>query len=208
MHRLGVAHNDLAKEPNLLVTTEGQPALVDFQLATITHQRGRLFRMLAREDIRHLLKHKRTYCADARDVRSQIQAILKDVAEENNHISPNSPKNLKQSFNSFNDTWSPRIAGQINDMQIKLAKLEGEFVWHHHPVEDELFFVHKGTLLMKFRDRDEYVKEGEFIIVPHGVEHCPVAVDDICEVVLLEPRTTLNTGTATDTRTVSNLAHV
>ena len=81
-------------------------------------------------------------------------------------------------------------------MQIKLAKFAGEFVWHFHKKKDELFFVHKGRLLMKFRDRDEIVEAGEFIVVPHGVEHCPVALDDTCEVVLLEPGTTVNTGTA------------
>nr|WP_244846614.1 cupin domain-containing protein [Mesorhizobium sp. L-8-3] len=90
-------------------------------------------------------------------------------------------------------------------MQIKLAKFSGEFVWHFHKSEDELFLVHKGRLLMKFRDRDEIIEEGEFIVVPHGVEHCPVALDDTCEVVMLEPSTTLNTGTTRNERTVTEL---
>lgn len=148
------------------------------------------------------------YPAEGRDVPSQLAAIIQDVARLNNHISPFHKKNLVSAFSGFADTWSPKIAGQINDMQIKLAKFEGEFVWHFHEREDELFFVHKGRLLMKFRDRDEIVEEGEFIVVPHGVEHCPVALDDTCEVVLLEPGTTLNTGTAKDERTVSELGHI
>ena len=109
---------------------------------------------------------------------------------------------------SFSETWSPRVAGQVNDMMVKLAKFEGEFVWHHHETEDELFLVHKGRLLMKFRDRDEIVEEGEFIIVPHGVEHCPVALDGPCEVLLLEPATTVNTGNTEDPRRVTDLSHV
>nr|WP_245418439.1 MULTISPECIES: cupin domain-containing protein [Cohaesibacter] len=85
-------------------------------------------------------------------------------------------------------------------MQIKLAKFQGAFTWHFHEKEDELFLVHRGRLLMRFRDREEIVEEGEFIVVPHGVEHCPVALTDICEVVLLEPASTVNTGTAEDER--------
>jgi mannose-6-phosphate isomerase-like protein (cupin superfamily) len=93
-------------------------------------------------------------------------------------------------------------------MQVKLAKFSGEFVWHFHRNEDELFLVHRGRLLMKFRDRDEIIEEGEFIVVPHGVEHCPVALGGTCEVVLLEPGTTLNTGNVTDGRTVTELGHI
>ena len=127
------------------------------------------------------------YPADGTDLPGQLSAIIRDVAQLNNHLSPFSKKNLTAAFEGFSDTWSPKVAGQINDMQIKLAKFEGEFVWHFREQEDELFFVHKGRLLMKFRDRQEIVEEGEFIVVPHGVEHCPVALDDTCEVVLFEP---------------------
>ncbi len=148
------------------------------------------------------------YPAEGGDLEQQLRAILKDVAEVNNHITRNAPTNLVQSFETFTETWRPRVAGQINDMLVKLAKFEGEFIWHHHRVEDELFFVHRGTLLMKFRDRDEVVKEGEFIIVPHGVEHCPVALDGVCEVMLLEPGTTVNTGNVTEARTVTELEEV
>nr|WP_254446471.1 cupin domain-containing protein [Ruegeria sp. HKCCD8929] len=142
------------------------------------------------------------------DLRSQLRAIMRDLAEVNNHVSDVPAKNLVASFAKFEETWSPRIAGRINDMLLKLVKLKGEFVWHYHTVEDELFFVHRGKMLMKFRDRDEVVNEGEFIIVPHGVEHCPVALSDICEVMLLEPGTTLNTGNATDERTVNELVQI
>jgi mannose-6-phosphate isomerase-like protein (cupin superfamily) len=148
------------------------------------------------------------YPAEANDLASQLGAIVRDVAELNGHISPFGKKSLDRAFGSFEDTWSPRVAGQINDMQIKLVKLEGDFTWHFHHDEDELFLVHRGRLLMKFRDREEIIEEGEFIVVPRGVEHCPVALSESCEVVLLEPASTVNTGTASDARTVHDLARV
>jgi len=101
--------------------------------------------------------------------------------------------------------WNPHIVGDVNDMQVKLVKLKGEFQWHHHDVEDELFLVVRGTLLMKFRDRDVTVEQGEFIIVPHTVEHCPVALGEECHVLLFEPSTTLNTGTEDTERTRRDL---
>lgn len=135
------------------------------------------------------------YPADSKDVANQLAAIIRDVAKLNHHVSPLHKKNLVNSFSSFSDTWSPKIAGQINNMQIKLAKFEGEFVWNFNKQEDALFFVHKGCLLMKYRDRDEIIEEGEFIVVPHGIEHCPIALGDTCEVVLFEPCTkTVKTG--------------
>lgn len=149
------------------------------------------------------------YPAEANDLDTQLSAIVRDVAELNGHLSPFGKKSLDRAFGTFEDTWSPRVAGQINDMQIKLVKLEGDFAWHFHHDEDELFLVHRGRMLMKFRDREEIIEEGEFIVVPRGVEHCPVALSDRCEVVLLEPATTLNTGTASDdARTVHHLAQV
>ncbi len=148
------------------------------------------------------------YPADSPELEEQLRCIQKDVAGVNKHISPYGVKNLDQSFAKFSEFWSPRIAGRVNDMHIKLAKFDGEFVWHYHEIEDELFFVHRGKLLMKFRDRDEIVNEGEFIIVPHGVEHCPVALEGPCEVMLLEPATTVNTGNADDDRRVVDLAQV
>ena len=101
--------------------------------------------------------------------------------------------NLADKFSLFEEHWSPKIIGELNDNHVKLAKLQGEFVWHHHDEEDELFLVVKGRLLMKFRDRDEWVDEGEFIIVPKGVEHKPVAEEEV-HLILIEPKTTSNTG--------------
>ncbi|MBZ5584118.1 MAG: cupin domain-containing protein [Acidobacteriia bacterium] len=112
--------------------------------------------------------------------------------------------NLVAVFSRFSDHWSPKVIGDINDMQIKAVKLRGEFVWHRHEAEDELFLVHRGRLLMRFRDREVWVKEGEFLIVPQGVEHQPVAERE-CEVILLEPRSTLNTGNVRNERTVEEL---
>lgn len=113
------------------------------------------------------------------------------------------PINLKHKFSLFTDLWSPKIAGELNDSHVKLVKLKGEFVWHHHDNEDELFLVVKGTLTMKFRDRDETIRQGEFIIVPRGVDHKPVADHEV-HVMLLEPKTTLNTGNIRGDRTVEN----
>ncbi|HWZ98428.1 MAG TPA: cupin domain-containing protein [Candidatus Dormibacteraeota bacterium] len=115
--------------------------------------------------------------------------------------------NLEQKFATFSDHWSPKILGEINDFHVKAAKLKGEFVWHHHDLEDELFFVVKGALRMKFRDREEIVRPGEFIIVPHGVEHLPAA-DEETHILLLEPKSTLNTGNISNERTVAQLEHI
>jgi mannose-6-phosphate isomerase-like protein (cupin superfamily) len=102
--------------------------------------------------------------------------------------------NLREKFSRISEYWSPKIAGEVNDAYVKLVKFQGEFVWHHHEKEDELFLVMGGTMRMCFRDRDVLVREGEFIIVPHGVEHKPVAEGGEVQVVLLEPKSTLNTG--------------
>jgi mannose-6-phosphate isomerase-like protein (cupin superfamily) len=101
--------------------------------------------------------------------------------------------NLNQKFGLFNEYWSPKIAGELNGQQVKLAKLHGEFVWHKHDVEDELFFVTKGTLKMEFRDKTITIEENEFLIVPRGVEHRPVAIEEVW-LMLFEPASTLNTG--------------
>ena len=117
-------------------------------------------------------------------------------------------KNLAEGFAVIREPWSPRVAGDINNMQIKLVKLEGEFIWHRHEEEDELFLVVSGRLRMEFRDQPpQIVRPGEFIIVPHGVEHRPVA-EEPCEVVLLEPATTLNTGNVDNERTVRDLGRI
>ncbi len=115
--------------------------------------------------------------------------------------------NLGEKFRSFTDQWSPKIVGEINDSYVKAVKLQGEFVWHHHEREDEMFLVVKGTLRMKFRDHEEVIREGEFIIVPHGTEHLPIA-DEEAQVLLFEPKSTLNTGNITNERTVAQLEHI
>jgi mannose-6-phosphate isomerase-like protein (cupin superfamily) len=100
----------------------------------------------------------------------------------------------------FTDHWHPRIVGELNGQHVKLVKFAGEFVWHHHEHEDELFLVMKGRFRMDFRDRQVWLDEGEFLIVPRGVEHRPVAEDEV-SVLLFEPATTINTGNVTDERT-------
>ncbi|MEM6353292.1 MAG: cupin domain-containing protein [Cyanobacteria bacterium P01_D01_bin.14] len=105
--------------------------------------------------------------------------------------------NVAEKLALFSDRWSPKIVGELNGQQVKLVKLQGEFVWHHHEDADELFWVLKGQMQMRFRDRTETVKPGEFIIVPRGVEHQPVAEEEV-HVLLLEPAGTLNTGNVVD----------
>lgn len=115
--------------------------------------------------------------------------------------------NLAETLTQITDHWHPHIVGDINSMQVKLVKLVGEFDWHHHETEDELFLVLKGTLLMRLREREITVGEGEFIIVPHGVEHLPVAEDEV-HLLLVEPATTLNTGTVQNERTRNALTRL
>jgi len=103
------------------------------------------------------------------------------------------PINLLEKFSLFNDQWSPKIIAESNGQLIKLAKIEGEFVWHNHPDEDEVFFIVKGNLLIKFRDRDIHLKEGDLYVVPKGEDHFPVAEEE-CWVMLVEPKGTKHTG--------------
>lgn len=109
--------------------------------------------------------------------------------------------NLTQKLTLFNNHWHPRIVGELNDSHVKVVKVQGEFVWHHHDHEDELFLVLNGRLQMQFRDREVWLEEGEFIIVPRGVEHRPVAPEE-AHLLLLEPKSTLNTGNVMDEKTV------
>ena len=113
------------------------------------------------------------------------------------------PVNLAQKFQLFHETWSPKIVGEINDAYVKLARLKGEFVWHKHDNEDELFLVIKGRLLIKLRQQELWLGEGEFAVIPRGVEHCPVAEDEV-QVLLLEPKSTINTGDLQNERTVDS----
>ena len=110
---------------------------------------------------------------------------------------------LSEKLDLFEDYWSPRIVGELNDSHIKLAKLKGEFVWHHHEAEDELFLILKGRLQIKLRDRDIFLEEGEFVIIPKGVEHLPIAEEE-AHVMLLEPKSILNTGNLNNERTVAD----
>jgi mannose-6-phosphate isomerase-like protein (cupin superfamily) len=112
--------------------------------------------------------------------------------------------NLNEKLAKVKEPWSPKIVGEVNDTYVKIVKFTGEFVWHHHDNEDELFLVVKGRLRMKFRDREVTVTPGEFVIVPKGVEHMPVADEEV-QVVLIEPKTTLNTGNVRNERTLPQL---
>ena len=115
--------------------------------------------------------------------------------------------NINEKLSRFSDHWSPKIVGELNDSYVKVVKLKGEFIWHHHDHEDELFLVIKGQLLMRLRDRDIRLNPGEFLIVPRGVEHMPVAEEEV-HLVLLEPKTTLNTGNVRNERTVEEPARI
>jgi len=112
--------------------------------------------------------------------------------------------NLLEKFALFNEYWNPKIVGELNGQQVKLVKLRGEFVWHKHDEEDELFFVVKGTLTMELREKAIMLNEGEFLIVPRGVEHRPVAKEEVW-IMLFEPATTLNTGNVVDEKTKTTL---
>ena len=115
--------------------------------------------------------------------------------------------NLKQKLELFSEHWQPKIVGELNGQMVKLVKFQGPFTWHHHETEDEMFLVVKGRFRMEFRDRNAWIEEGEFIIVPHGVEHRPVAEEE-AHVLLFEPASTLNTGNVNDEFTVPALERI
>jgi mannose-6-phosphate isomerase-like protein (cupin superfamily) len=119
--------------------------------------------------------------------------------------------NLAKKLSLINDHWNPRIVGELNGQHLKLVKFQGPFTWHHHENEDEMFFVVKGRFRMDYRegghDREEQIEAGEFVIVPRGVEHRPVAEEE-CEVLLFEPATTLNTGNLEDSFTRKQLERI
>lgn len=112
--------------------------------------------------------------------------------------------NIAEKFSKINQMWSPKILGEVNDSYVKAVKFIGEFVWHHHDNEDEMFMVISGKLRMKFRDHEAVVRPGEFIIVPRGVEHLPIS-DEETQVLLFEPKSTLNTGNVRNERTLAEL---
>jgi mannose-6-phosphate isomerase-like protein (cupin superfamily) len=111
---------------------------------------------------------------------------------------------LQQKFSLFSEHYKPHIIGEVNDAYVKAVKFKGPFLWHHHENEDEMFLVVKGTMRMKFRDHESVIREGEFIIVPRKVEHMPEADEEV-HVILIEPKTTLNTGNVTNERTQPQL---
>jgi mannose-6-phosphate isomerase-like protein (cupin superfamily) len=117
------------------------------------------------------------------------------------------PVRLSEKFARFTEHWSPKVVGELNGQQVKLVKFQGAFTWHHHEREDELFLVHRGTFRMEFRDGTVELSAGDFLVVPRGVEHRPVADEEV-EVLLFEPASTLNTGNVRDARTVDVPGHL
>jgi len=115
--------------------------------------------------------------------------------------------NLAEAFSEIRDHWKPRIAADLNGQHVKLVKFLGPFVWHHHEVEDEMFLVVRGSFRMEFRDRSVELAAGEFLVVPHGVEHRPVADHEV-EVLLFEPASTLNTGNVRNAKTLDRLERI
>ena len=115
--------------------------------------------------------------------------------------------NLAEKLELFTEHWSPKIVGEINNVAVKLVKFQGEFVWHHHELEDEMFYVIAGEFDMEFRDKTVHLTVGEFLIVPKGVEHRPVAQHEV-SVMLIEPNTVLNTGNVVNEKTVANLERI
>ncbi len=111
--------------------------------------------------------------------------------------------NIAEKMELIREHWSPKILGELNDSYIKAAKLKGEFVWHQHETEDEMFFIVKGSLTIKLRERDIALKEGEFIVIPHGVEHMPVAEDEV-QILMIEAKTALNTGNVHNDKTIEH----
>jgi mannose-6-phosphate isomerase-like protein (cupin superfamily) len=115
--------------------------------------------------------------------------------------------NINQKFSLFNEYWSPKIVGELNGQYVKLAKFKGEFIWHKHDNEDEMFYVIRGKFIMELRDQVIELNEGEFFIVPKGIEHRPVAEEEV-SVLLFEPKTTLNTGNQKNKLTKENLQKI
>ena len=115
--------------------------------------------------------------------------------------------NISEKLSLFDDHWNPRIVGELNGQHVKLAKLKGEFIWHKHDEEDELFYVLQGVLKMEFRDKTVTIKANEFLIVPRGVEHKPVAEEEV-SLMLFEPTSTINTGDVSNERTKTELKYL
>jgi mannose-6-phosphate isomerase-like protein (cupin superfamily) len=115
--------------------------------------------------------------------------------------------NLTEKFSLVNDLWDPKVIAQMNDYHFKIAKIQGEFVWHSHPETDEVFLVVEGSLIIKLREGDLHLERGELCVIPRGVEHKPTA-DQVCHILMVEPAGTLNTGDAGGERTISDTAWI
>ncbi|HKJ45593.1 MAG TPA: cupin domain-containing protein [Balneolales bacterium] len=115
--------------------------------------------------------------------------------------------NLDEKFSLFNEYWQPKLVGELNGQHVKIAKLKGEFVWHKHEHEDEMFLIHKGQLTIKLREEEIILNEGEFYIVPRGVEHKPIANEEV-HLIMFEPAETLNTGDVTNKMTVEKIERI
>jgi len=115
--------------------------------------------------------------------------------------------NLLEKFDLLNEYWSPRLVGELNNQAVKIAKLKGEFIWHHHENEDEMFFVIKGELIIKLKDQDILLKENEFFIIPKGTEHKPIAKDEVW-VMMFEPISTINTGNIKSDITIDKIERI
>jgi mannose-6-phosphate isomerase-like protein (cupin superfamily) len=136
-----------------------------------------------------------------------ILAYVQTAVHRTSDTSLSEKVNLREKLSRISDYWKPGIVGELNGQQVKLVKFQGEFVWHHHDNEDELFLVVKGRFRMEFRDRHVWLEEGEFLVVPRGTEHRPVAEQEV-SVLLFEPASTLNTGNIHNERTVAVLQRV
>ena len=132
---------------------------------------------------------------------------MRDITKKQKAVARVEKINLEQKYSLFHEFWSPKIVGELNDSYIKLAKLKGEFDWHHHDQEDELFLVVKGQLTIKFRDREVSLGAGELIVIPKGVDHLPVAAEEV-QVMLIEPKGTLNTGNVITEKTKEVLERI
>ena len=135
--------------------------------------------------------------------------MTSDSSRRNDARSTQAPAvvTLAEKFARIDEYWSPKIVGELNGQMVKLVKFHGPFEWHHHEAEDELFLVHRGSFRMEFRDRSVTLRAGDFLIVPRGVEHRPVA-DEEAHVLLFEPASTLNTGNVQNERTVAELDRI
>jgi GrpB-like predicted nucleotidyltransferase (UPF0157 family)/mannose-6-phosphate isomerase-like protein (cupin superfamily) len=148
-------------------------------------------------------------CTDSVDYSIRKGEFIMQRSEGNNVKGGRAVEkvNLREKLGLFSEQWSPKVVGELNGQQVKLVKFDGPFVWHHHDNEDELFLVVKGRFRMEFRDRHVWLQEGEFLIVPRGVEHRPVAEEE-AHVLLFEPGSTLNTGNVRNERTLEHLDRI